>query len=207
MKKYRVFRFWSLGFIMISSIFMMSCNNEDNGGIQETSVLTQTEMDALIFMIEEEKLARDVYGYLYERWDVVQFQNIKNSEQSHMNAVENLLKFYELEYAIMQTGIFQNTELQDIYDTLIAKGETSLVDALTVGAIIEDLDIKDLENWMLKIDNPQINNVFESLQCGSRNHLRAFTTSLENQEASYAPQYITQTEYEQIINSTNEKCK
>jgi len=206
MKKYNTFRFWSLGLIILSAFFTISCNDEENANIQETSILTPTEKDALVFMIEEEKLARDVYGHLYELWDINQFQNIKQSEQSHMDAVENLLKLYEMEYTIMQTGIFQNAELQNIYNGLIAKGETSFIDALTVGAIIEDLDIKDLEDWMLKIENPEINNVFASLQCGSRNHLRAFTASLDNAGSSYTPQYITQTEYEQIINSNHEQC-
>jgi len=206
MKKYGTLGFWSLGFVIISAFFMMSCNDEENGNIQEASIMTQTEKDALVFMIEEEKLARDVYAYLYELWDVIQFQNIKISEQSHMDAVEGLLKLYEMDYVIMQGGAFQNTELQSIYDNLITKGKISLIDALTVGAIIEDLDIKDLEDWKLKIDNIEINNVFASLQCGSRNHLRAFSNSLENQGVSYTPQYITQTEYEQIINSNNEQC-
>lgn len=201
--------------LFISISFFTACSddntlenlNDDNTLEALNNIdLTQTEKDALVFMIEEEKLARDVYGYLYELWDVIQFQNIKQSEQSHMDAVENLLKLYEMEYTIMQTGIFQNTELQHIYNSLIAKGETSFIDALTVGAIIEDLDIKDLEDWMLKIDNPEINNVFTSLQCGSRNHLRAFTASLDNAGSSYIPEYITQSEYEQIINSNHEQC-
>ena len=93
MKKYRIFRFWSLGFVILSVIFMTSCNDEENNDMLETSVLTQTEKDALIFMIQEEKLARDAYAYLYEIWNVLQFQNIKQSEQSHMDDVENLLKF------------------------------------------------------------------------------------------------------------------
>ncbi len=206
MKKYRIFRFWSLGFVILSVIFMTSCNDEENNDIQAISVLTQTEKDALIFMIEEEKLARDAYAYLYEIWNVLQFQNIKQSEQSHMDAVENLLKFYEMEYTISEVGIFENTELQNIYNSLVAKGETSLIDALVVGATIEDLDIKDLEDWMLKIDNSEINAVFEKLQCGSRNHLRAFTNSLDIQEVSYTPQYITKAEYDLIIDGTIEQC-
>ena len=206
MKKYGTLGFWSLGFVILSAFFMTSCNDEDNGNIQEASIMTQTEKDALVFMIEEEKLARDVYGYLYEMWNVIQFQNIKQSEQSHMDAVESLLKLYEMEFTISEAGVFQNTELQNIYNSLITKGESSIIEAFAVGATIEDLDIKDLENWMLKIDNSQINTVFERLQCGSRNHLRAFTSSLENSGSTYTPQYISQTEYEQIINSSNEQC-
>ena len=206
MKKYRRFRFWNLGFVILSVIFMTSCNDEENSDMQEMAVITPTEKDALLFMIEEEKLARDAYAYLYEMWDVLQFQNIKKSEQSHMDAVESLIKFYEMEYTISEVGIFQNTELQNIYNSLIEKGETSLIDALIVGATIEDLDINDLDDWMLKIDNSDINAVFEKLQCGSRNHLRAFTNSLDIQEVSYTPQYITKAEYDVIIDSSNEQC-
>lgn len=206
MKKYKKFRFWNLGFTILSVFFMLSCNDDENNDMHQASVLSQTENDALVFMIEEEKLARDVYGYLYEMWNVNQFQNIKQSEQSHMDAIENLLKLYEMEYTISAAGIFQNAELQDIYNSLITKGETSLIDALVVGVTIEDLDIKDLADWMLKIDNSQINTVFERLQCGSRNHLRAFTNSLDVQEVSYIPQYITQAEYDEIIGNINEQC-
>ena len=206
MKKNRIFRFWSLVFVIFSFIIMTSCNDEENIDLQETAVLSQTEQDALLFMIEEEKLARDTYEYLYEMWNVLQFQNIKQSEQSHMNAVENLLAIYKMEYTISEPGIFQNSELQSLYNSLITKGEISLIDALIVGATIEDLDIKDLEDWMLNMDNSQINAVFEKLQCGSRNHLRAFTNSLDIQEVSYTPQYITKAEYDLIIDSSNEQC-
>ena len=205
MKGYRRLKFWKFGFVILSMIFLSSCDDENNE-IQQASVLSQTEKDALVFMIEEEKLARDVYGYLYDTWSVNQFDNIKQSEQSHMDAVESLLKLYKMDYTISGIGIFQNTELQNIYNSLITKGETSLIDALTVGATIEDLDINDLENWMFKIDNTEINTIFERLQCGSRNHLRAFTNSLEMQQASYIPQYISQVDYDEIINSTNEQC-
>ena len=68
--------------------------NEPTG---TTGSLTQAEIDALWFMREEEKLARDVYLVLAEKWDLGLFWNIAESEQQHMDAVLKLLKKYGLE--------------------------------------------------------------------------------------------------------------
>jgi hypothetical protein len=168
--------------------------------------LTQIEKDALVFMLEEERLARDVYDHLFVKWGLSQFENISTSEQSHMDAVETLLKKYDLPYSILEAGTFQNADLQAAYNSLVAQGNEDLVGALTSGATIEDLDIFDLENWMDQIENDEILNVFSKLQCGSRNHLRAFTNSLAMEGETYTPQFISQTEYEEILNSDQERC-
>ncbi len=39
---------------------------------------------SLIFMVEEEKLARDVYSTLYAKTGLNQFKNINKAEQTHM---------------------------------------------------------------------------------------------------------------------------
>lgn len=198
-------------FIFSLLLFFSACSSDDSepieNNISETSVVvTQLEKDALLFMMEEERLARDVYNYLFDKWDLNQFQNIAKSEQSHMDAVEDLLKQYDLPYIILESGTFQNEDLQEAYYSLVTQGEENIIGALSSGATIEDLDIFDLENWMEKIENSAILDVFSKLQCGSRNHLRAFIESLEMSGEVYTPEFISQTEYEQILNSDNEKC-
>lgn len=198
--------------VSLSLILVVSACSSDNPEPIEIDnsetgvVLTQIEKEALIFMLEEERLARDVYDHLFAKWGLSQFENISISEQSHMDAVENLLKQYELPYSILEAGTFQNAALQGAYDSLVAQGDVDLVGALTSGATIEDLDIFDLENWMGQIQNDVILNVFSKLQCGSRNHLRAFTNSLDREGETYTPQFISQTEYEQILLSDQERC-
>ena len=49
----------------------------------QTSALNQKEKDAIIHMREEEKLARDVYNFLFEKWEMNPFGNIRQSEQTH----------------------------------------------------------------------------------------------------------------------------
>jgi len=58
------------------------------------SQLSESEMQGLILMREEEKLARDVYTTLGEKWDLNIFINIAGSEQTHTDAVKYLLDRY-----------------------------------------------------------------------------------------------------------------
>lgn len=168
--------------------------------------LSQEEAAALTYMVEEEKLARDVYHYLGDLWDQNTFANIEESESNHVNAVIGLLETYDLEYELAEAGTFQNPDLQELYDALIASGETDLGSALTVGARIEDLDIYDLEQFLGMTTNPLLLDVFASLQCGSRNHLRAFTSALETLGLTYEPEFISQESYQEILDGDRERC-
>ena len=168
--------------------------------------LSDEELAAITFMREEEKLARDVYLYLYELWGSQIFINIANSEQTHTDAVLRLIEKYNLDDPSLgkQEGEFLNPVLLGLYDMLIAQGTPSLMDALLVGATIEDLDIYDLHRVMTDVDNQDITLVFEMLLKGSRNHMRAFSSRLEDMNVVYTPIYISQEEYDSIINSPQE---
>lgn len=168
--------------------------------------LSQEEIDGLILMREEEKLAHDVYTTLYEIWGQKIFTNISDSEQTHTDMVLELLNKYDIEDPVTDStvGVFQDTNLLSLYNDLVELGKTSLVDALTVGATVEDLDIYDLNNLMLQADNEDILAVYQNLKKGSRNHLRSFTNILNRNGETYTPQYISSSEYQSIINTPSE---
>ena len=157
-------------------------------------------------MREEEKLARDVYITLYSKWSVNIFNNISSSEQTHMDAVLLLLKKYNLTDPVGSNavGVFNNATLQNLYNQLVAQGNNSVLDAYKVGATIEDLDIFDLKNTLLNNDHQDIKLVYDMLTKGSRNHMRSFYKNILNTGGSYTPQYITQAEFDAIINSSME---
>ena len=163
--------------------------------------LTEAEISALSFIREEEKLAHDVYSYLYERWNQPTFQNIAVSEQTHTQAVLELLERYDLpDPASQEIGIFTNPDLQQLYDQLTSQGSQSLPEALKVGAAIEEIDILDLDARLEQIVSPDIQQVFENLRNGSSNHLRAFTRVLSNQTGeTYHPQYLTEEAYQAFL--------
>jgi hypothetical protein len=192
-------------------------NGNDNGNInmvnlqaQITSLplepLNSAELTSLSFMREEEKLARDVYITLYNKWGVNIFTNISSSEQTHMESVLLLLNKYSLTDPVDSNavGVFSNSTLQNLYTQLVAQGNTSVLEAYKVGATIEDLDIFDLKNALISIDNQDIRLVYDMLTKGSRNHMRSFYKNVLNAGGTYTPQYITQAEFDAIINSSME---
>jgi hypothetical protein len=215
---YRLARITLFGVTLLAG--MNSCSREDttpsatavnNPYSSQISALPRETPDAdeshsLAFMREEEKLARDVYQYLYSVWQVKIFNNIASSEQTHMDAVLLLLDKYGLPdpAAGMSTGVFKNAVLQDLYKQLISQGQKSALDAYIIGATIEDLDLRDLYDALEKVDNQDIIYVYENLARGSRNHLRSFYRNILNAGGTYKPQYISQDEFDLIVNGPME---
>jgi len=164
--------------------------------------LSAEERDGLVFMREEEKLAHDVYIYLYAEWGKQVFDNISQSEQTHTDAVLALLEKYEITDPVGDNaeGVFINTDLQTLYDDLTAEGSVALVNALVVGALIEEIDIIDIQKLVDEVEgNQDIVIVYENLMKGSRNHLRAFVKNLANQGVDYQPSHLSQEAYDAII--------
>ena len=131
-------------------------------------------------MREEEKLARDVYLYLNDKWNVPIFSNIATSEQEHTDAIKSLLTQYGVQDPSAKTsaGEFANPELQELYKQLIRQGSVSREDAYKVGVIIEEKDIGDLKAGIANTTHSDIKTVYSNLLQGSNNHLSAFKTQL-----------------------------
>ena len=89
----------------------------------------------------------------------------------------------------------------------MAKGSVSIEEAWKVGALIEEMDITDLTGYLIEVTNENIIMVFENLQKGSRNHLRAFNRQLVTLGLTYTPVYLSQDEYNLIVSSPNETGK
>jgi hypothetical protein len=158
--------------------------------------LSAAEREGLLLMREEEKLARDVYLALAEHWNVPIFSNIARSESAHMEAVARLLNIYGIDDPVGNDvpGEFANPELAALYTKMLAEGKTSVTAALQIGAAVEDLDIKDLQELLRQTDEQQIIFVYENLLRGSESHIRAFTSLLAQQGIRYEAQY-TDSEY------------
>ena len=168
--------------------------------------LNADELSSLQLMREEEKLARDVYTTLYAKWGINVFLNISSSEQQHTDAVLTLLNKYGLKDPVGNNmpGVFANPDLQALYTQLVAKGSTSILEAYKVGATIEDLDIFDLKNSLLKSDNQDIKLVYDLLSMGSRNHMRTFYGQIISLVSNYSAQFITQSELVAIVTTPRE---
>ena len=168
-----------------------------------TSELDDTEIHHLLFIREEEKMARDVYRTLYEEWGNPIFSNIVESEQAHMDAVANLLVFYGQDDPVTSDAIgeFNNEAIAKLYSDLIERGSQSEIDALLVGAYIEEYDILDIWTAYDETDEDRIQKVYQNLYEGSYNHLDAFVYVYELVAGeSYVPQRLTEEDYEYVMN-------
>lgn len=183
-------------------------------GAQEymSSIETQSEMAAavaapasidegILLMREEEKLARDVYLALYKKWSIRTFANIARSEQRHIDAVAFLMQSKGIAdpVATSPPGVFTNVAIAQLYDELVALGMQSPSDALIAGAIIEDLDISDLEKLLSETDDPDTVRVYTALLRGSENHMRSFAGLLQRNGTPYEARYISDERLTEIL--------
>ena len=161
------------GLLLLMSITLV-------GYVQAAAVLSEGEINSLTYMREEEKLARDVYLYLHDKWGSRIFDNISVSEQTHMDAIKTLLDRYGIDdpAAGNDLGVFDNPELQALYTQLIEGGSGSLIAALKVGVFIEITDISDLTVGIAETERRDIEKVYTNLRKGSQNHWDAFCSNL-----------------------------
>lgn len=162
---------------------------------------SSSPVDGLLYMREEEKLARDVYLALYERWGARTFLNIAKAEQQHMDAVGALLAVRNIEDPVAGSaaGEFKNVDLAALYTSLVEQGMKSIQEAYLVGAIIEDLDIYDLKEYLSKTTDEAEIWVYTNLLKGSENHMRAFIRQLDRYKVTYKARYISEAELASIL--------
>lgn len=159
------------------------------------------------YMLEEEKLARDLYVTLGQKWALMPFKNIPNSEQMHIDSMKQLIKGYLKQNPVINEtmGKFNNPDLQALYDQLLVQGLKSPQQALQVGGLVEETDIADLQKALAATQDPQSRQIYEQLMLGSRNHLRAFARQLRMQGVEYKAQVLPESEVQTILNSPQEQ--
>jgi hypothetical protein len=156
--------------------------SQEDSVINEEEVTTDSTVDSstlaeiLTFIVQEEKLAHDLYVQLASTSGAQQFANIVNSESTHISLVQGLLVSYNIVDPTvgLAEGEFVNQDLQALYDSLLASGSVDRAGAIAAGIAVEEKDIADIE-VMLASDLPSdVASVLERLLSGSQNHLAAF---------------------------------
>ena len=176
-------------------LIFLSCAIANNA-----SALTPTEESDLLFMREEEKVARDVYLEMDLAWHKQVFTNIAEAEQRHMDAMLRQLENYDLPDPVGYNppGVFTDGALQAMYDEQLAAGQASLLAAMQTGAYIEERDIADLRIAIGRAEEESLVKSYNNLLAGSRNHLRAFYSHVIALGGSYEPQVLSQEDFDEI---------
>ncbi len=178
---------------------------QEIGKLSKQAVSPQ-EREGLLYLREEEKLARDVYLFLGEKFNAQAFLNIAKSEETHMAFVKILLDRYGIPDPVGSNarGVFTNPEFTKLYKELTQQGSVSAGDAFKVRMLIEELDLSDLDRVLKEADNPDIRIMYHNLAKGSRNHLRAFSRQLEREKVAYKPVHISQALFNKILSTPQE---
>lgn len=146
-----------------------------------TVTLDAAHKASLLFMYQEEKVARDVYITLGKKYPTATtFSSIQSSEQTHMDTVESLCIKYGVNISNIdetKVGVFVLPELQALYNTLVIQGAVSLLEAQKVGVAIEKKDITDILEAEVGMPGDVVNK-FENLRAGSYSHLDAFNKAV-----------------------------
>ena len=173
----------ALALLTTSAIAAKGQSSQRGAGkaVTTTTALTPEQLDTLVFIYQEEKVARDTYitlGNIYSNQRV--FENIQKSEQEHIDAAKALCDKYGADVSSVneqEVGTFVLPVLQELYDTLVAQGSLSELASLNVGEYVELTDIDDLEHAQIGMPSDVV-NVYEKLKNGSLNHLDAFRKSI-----------------------------
>jgi hypothetical protein len=170
------------------------------------------------YMLEEERMAMEVYQVFFDKWEHQIFQNISQAEERHFEIMQEMLVEQNPKMGATiddwETGIYENDVVQNLYDNLVKRGSVSLLDALKVGAEIEELNIADLNSSINQSESQTAIATYQSLLNASHNHLRAFVKNIEKSGESYKPVLLDEEEYHSIVGQVSnqnmggdKKCK
>ncbi|NYT00852.1 MAG: DUF2202 domain-containing protein [Methanocellales archaeon] len=171
--------------------------------VQVKVPLTTTEIEGILLIREEEKMARDLYLDLYDKEKLTIFLKVANSEQNHMDSIKILIDRYSLQDPVQEErGLFTNQTIQALYDQQTEIGKRSLEDALGAGATVEEVSILHLEEHIGHTDREDIIVAYEGLLTGSQKHMRSFVSSMDTHGYEYTPHFLSQEEYDQIVSGS-----
>lgn len=143
----------------------------------DASAYTDEQVTSLLFMIEEEKLAGDLYAAFYEQTGLQIFNRIATAEDRHMDSLITLAELAGLEVdgiLALPEGKFLNPELETLYAEFLIAGSVSADMALAVGQQVELADIADLEETVIAVVGTPLETIYSHLETGSTHHLAAF---------------------------------
>jgi hypothetical protein len=189
--------------LLAATACAIAADDRPGGDGRDTDALSEKESRELLSMREEEKLARDVYAALGDQWGRRIFSNIGSAEQRHMNALASAIERYGLDDPVKdeKRGAFTDAKFAKLYKELVETGSESRLEALKVGALIEEMDIGDLREALDATTHDDLKRVYENLMRASRNHLRAFAGQIEALGGSYEAKHLSQKEFDKIAAS------
>ena len=141
--------------------------------------LTQQDAASILLLREEEKLARDVYLTLSEKWNVPVFKNIAQAEARHMSVMKMLVDRYGLEDPVKDdtVGTFTSPEFRQVVSGTC--GFRFRLAGRRIQGRREDrgTGYQGFAGFTGNVQSTDVRRVYQNLLRASENHLRAFSAN------------------------------
>lgn len=154
---------------------------------------------ALVFQIDEERMARELYTAFAEKWGLQPFKMIPRSEARHEAVLRQLGVRAGVTAPSALPGRFDTGEVQLRYEALLALGLESADSALRASAFVEEQDIADLDTLIAATDSADLKGAATALRQASTNHLRAYLATLKARGVTYEPKLLKTEEFTAIV--------
>ena len=180
--------------LLFSTVAGYSSDINDNKDIKDNR-------DLFLKLYQEEKMAYDLYGEFYERWSLSVFNTVQQREAKHVWCVERIMDNYGYKYRTNKnTGLYQDKEIQKIYDEFTVKGCISDLAALEAAAYIKEKHIASLRERIRYQEDGYVVKVIFLMENAAQSHLKAFVNSIRLSGSDYSPQFLTDDEFNNIMN-------
>lgn len=163
--------------------------------------LTECEIEGIVLVREERKLASDLFSELYDTWDFEIFKLISQSEQTYMDEIKELIDKFNIEDPVKDNsrGIFTSPYIKKLYSNLVEKGNKSAYESVRIAATLEDLSIKDLNDLLELSTKKEIITLYNSLRMASIGYIRAISKELKKYDRRYQAQFLSNEELRAIL--------
>lgn len=156
----------------------------------------------VLYLIEQEKLAHDLYSVLDTIWVTEIFNRLSGDERNHMeklNAVAvDFMMVVPNHFNEYLPGQYINENLRHLYHDLLLDANLSLEDAYRTCANLEERKILDLRA-ALKQPNFELETLtYKALLIGAEDNFKLFLRALLEMNAGYQPIHFSNSEFEAL---------
>jgi hypothetical protein len=161
--------------------------------------LTSKE-NIVLYLIEQEKLARDLYGVLDTIWVTDVFNRMVNDELQHMDKLSAVAAEFMIDvpnhFNEYKPGQFVNADLRTLYLDLLADANFSLEDAYRACANLEERKIMNLRTALKEPNFDLEIATYKTLLIGAEDNLKFFIRALVEMNSGYLPILMSESEFE-----------
>lgn len=171
------------------------------GSLYSTIPLTESEAEGIKLIIEENKLARDLYIEFYEMWEYDTFNKVSISDALYMDKTKVALERFKINDPVENDdkGVYESLYITKLYRDLLKKGKSDPFEAMRIGTTLEEMHIKDLNDLLENTSNDDLIELYTELKLGAISHIRAFYNLLKKNGLSYEAQFLSNEELRAIL--------